>query len=50
VDLVEVVDRYTVKFVLKEPYGWLLDALAPTSSMPCSWCSAISKTSASRQS
>src|SRR5262245_8382595 len=25
---VEVVDRYTVKFLLKEPYVWLVDALA----------------------
>jgi peptide/nickel transport system substrate-binding protein len=28
VDRVEVVDRYTVKFVLKEPFVWLLDVLA----------------------
>jgi peptide/nickel transport system substrate-binding protein len=28
VDRVEVVDRYTVKFLLKEPYVWLVDALA----------------------
>jgi peptide/nickel transport system substrate-binding protein len=28
VDRVEVVDRYTVKFVLKEPYVWLVDTLA----------------------
>ena len=28
VDRVEVVDRYTVKFVLKEPFSWLLDVLA----------------------
>jgi peptide/nickel transport system substrate-binding protein len=28
VDRVEVVDRYTVKFLLKEPYVWLLDVLA----------------------
>jgi peptide/nickel transport system substrate-binding protein len=28
VDRVEVVDRYTVKFVLKEPFVWLLDILA----------------------
>ncbi|MGH8059117.1 MAG: ABC transporter substrate-binding protein [Candidatus Entotheonellia bacterium] len=28
VDHVEVVDRYTVKFVLKEPFVWLLDILA----------------------
>src|SRR5919109_2241978 len=27
-DRVEVVDRYTVKFVLKEPYVWLVNALA----------------------
>jgi peptide/nickel transport system substrate-binding protein len=28
VDRVEVVDRYTVKFFLKEPYVWLVDVLA----------------------
>jgi peptide/nickel transport system substrate-binding protein len=28
VDRVEVVDKYTVKFVLKEPFSWLLDVLA----------------------
>jgi peptide/nickel transport system substrate-binding protein len=28
VDRVEVVDRYTVKFLLKEPYVWLVDVLA----------------------
>lgn len=28
VDRIEVVDRYTVKFLLKEPYVWLIDALA----------------------
>jgi peptide/nickel transport system substrate-binding protein len=28
VDRVEVVDRYTVKFLLKEPFVWLIDALA----------------------
>jgi peptide/nickel transport system substrate-binding protein len=28
VDRVEVVDRYTVKFVLKEPYVWFIDVLA----------------------
>ena len=28
VDWVEVVDRYTVKFVLKEPFVWLIDTLA----------------------
>jgi ABC-type transport system substrate-binding protein len=28
VDRVEVVDRYTVKFVLKEPFVWLIDTLA----------------------
>ncbi len=28
VDRVEVVDRYTVKFLLKEPYVWLVSALA----------------------
>jgi peptide/nickel transport system substrate-binding protein len=34
VDRVEVVDRYTVKFVLKEPFGWLLDMLATAM---CMW-------------
>jgi peptide/nickel transport system substrate-binding protein len=33
VDRVEVVDRYTVKFVLKEPYVWLVDVLANPRSM-----------------
>jgi peptide/nickel transport system substrate-binding protein len=33
VDRVEVVDRYTVKFVLKEPFVWLLDTLAQSSGM-----------------
>src|SRR6516165_5264655 len=28
VERVEVVDRYTVKFVLKEPYVWFVDVLA----------------------
>jgi peptide/nickel transport system substrate-binding protein len=28
VERIEVVDRYTVKFLLKEPYVWLVDALA----------------------
>jgi peptide/nickel transport system substrate-binding protein len=28
VDRIEVVDRYTVKFLLKEPYVWLVDVLA----------------------
>ena len=28
VERVEVIDRYTVKFVLKEPYVWLVNALA----------------------
>src|SRR3989454_6731089 len=28
VDRIEVVDRYTVKFLLKEPYVWLVNALA----------------------
>jgi peptide/nickel transport system substrate-binding protein len=32
-DRVEVVDRYTVKFVLKEPYIWLLDVLATSKAM-----------------
>src|SRR5919109_334232 len=31
---VEVVDRYTVKFILKEPFVWLLDTLA---SALCMW-------------
>jgi peptide/nickel transport system substrate-binding protein len=34
VERVEVVDRYTVKFILKEPFVWLLDALA---SAICMW-------------
>jgi peptide/nickel transport system substrate-binding protein len=34
VDQVEVVDRYTVKFVLKEPFVWLLDILA---NAMCMW-------------
>jgi len=33
VERVEVVDRYTVKFVLKEPFVWLADRLASTSGM-----------------
>jgi len=33
VERVEVVDRYTVKFVLKEPYVWLLDMLATSKAM-----------------
>src|SRR5438128_7744060 len=33
VDRVEIVDRYTVKFLLKEPYVWLLDVLANPRSM-----------------
>jgi len=33
VERVEVVDRYTVKFVLKEPYVWLVDVLANPRSM-----------------
>jgi peptide/nickel transport system substrate-binding protein len=33
VDRVEVVDRYTVKFVLKEPFVWLPNRLADTSGM-----------------
>src|SRR4029434_8176613 len=28
VDRIEVVDRYTVKFLLKEPYVWMVDVLA----------------------
>ena len=31
VDRIEALDRYTVKFSLKEPYAWLLDALATPS-------------------
>jgi peptide/nickel transport system substrate-binding protein len=34
VNRVEVVDRYTVKFVLKEPFVWLLDILA---NAMCMW-------------
>src|SRR6516165_1600087 len=33
VDRVEAVDRYTVKFVLKEPFVWLADRLASPSGM-----------------
>src|SRR5262244_2520510 len=33
VERVEVVDRYTVKFVLKEPFVWLPNRLASTSGM-----------------
>jgi peptide/nickel transport system substrate-binding protein len=33
VDRIEVVDRYTVKFILKEPYVWLVDVLANPRSM-----------------
>jgi peptide/nickel transport system substrate-binding protein len=33
VDRIEVVDRYTVKFVLKEPYAWLIEVLATPRSM-----------------
>src|SRR6266581_3901879 len=33
VERIEVVDRYTVKFVLKEPFVWLLDTLAQASGM-----------------
>src|SRR5215470_5107759 len=33
VDRIEVVDRYTVKFLLKEPYVWLVNALAYSWSM-----------------
>jgi peptide/nickel transport system substrate-binding protein len=33
VDRIEVVDRYTVKFVLKEPYVWFVDVLATPRSM-----------------
>ena len=33
VDRVEVVDRYTVKLVLHEPFVWLLDILASATSM-----------------
>jgi peptide/nickel transport system substrate-binding protein len=31
VDKIEVVDRHTVRFTLKEPYAWFLDGLASTS-------------------
>src|SRR5499426_469761 len=31
IDKIEAVDKYTVKFTLKEPYAWFLDALASTS-------------------
>jgi peptide/nickel transport system substrate-binding protein len=33
VDRVEVVDRYTVKFLLKEPFAWLVETLALPSGM-----------------
>jgi peptide/nickel transport system substrate-binding protein len=33
VDRVEVMDRYTVKFLLKEPYVWLINVLANPRSM-----------------
>src|SRR6266540_7290179 len=33
VDRIEVVDRYTVKFLLKEPFVWLIDVLANPRSM-----------------
>src|SRR5215470_4890550 len=33
VDRVEVVDHYTVQFLLKEPYVWLLDVLATSKAM-----------------
>jgi peptide/nickel transport system substrate-binding protein len=31
VDKIEAVDKYTVKFTMKEPFAWFLDALASTS-------------------
>ena len=31
IDKIEVLDKYTVKFTLKEPFVWFLDALASTS-------------------
>src|SRR5262249_24900310 len=34
VDRVDVVDRYTVKFVMKEPFSWLLEALATPMAVP----------------
>jgi peptide/nickel transport system substrate-binding protein len=34
VDKVDVVDRYTVKFTLKEPFAWFLDMLANPISLP----------------
>src|SRR5262244_1475916 len=33
VDHIDVIDRYTVKFVLKEPYVWLINVLANPRSM-----------------
>jgi peptide/nickel transport system substrate-binding protein len=33
VDQIEVADRYTVQFLLKEPYVWLLDVLAQPAGM-----------------
>ena len=34
VEKVDVVDRYTVRFTLKEPFAWLLDMLANPMSLP----------------
>ena len=31
VDKIEALDKYTVKFTLKEPFAWFLDVLAATS-------------------
>ena len=31
IDKIEAVDKYTVKFTLKEPFAWFVDALASTS-------------------
>ena len=42
VDRVEVVDRYTVKFLLKELNVWLVNMLAnrvACGSLPPKWCS-----------
>ena len=42
VERVEVVDRYTVKFVLKEPFVWLVNAWrirGACGSSPRKWCS-----------
>jgi peptide/nickel transport system substrate-binding protein len=34
IDKVEAVDRYTVRFTMKEPYAWFLDSAAPAYILP----------------